>query len=181
MTIQILKWCGCIITHTLKHTHSLRVQTGIDEWVCVCVFRIFAVITRVTLSAWLTWAPYVLQRGAVPSSRTTAFTQRSPWHMRSVQTRTHTNNPRACTNTSMTSLPVCVRRAPAGSVPRWLEVLRGALRLHWGQATDVVHPDLHRRVQTLEPLHVRHHHGLLRRRQWWETNMTEFNVAFLSL
>lgn len=50
------------------------------------VCRICAVITRVTLWAWLTWEPCVHQRGAVPSLRMTGCTQLLQWHMRLVNT-----------------------------------------------------------------------------------------------
>lgn len=54
-------------------------------------------------------------------------------------------------------------RTPAGFVPWWLQVLRGAL---WGeqrQTPNVLDPHLHRRLQTVEPLHLSDHHWLL----WW--------------
>lgn len=58
-------------------------------------------------------------------------------------------------------------RSPAGIVPRWFEVLRGTLWGQQSQAAHVVHSHLHRRLQALEPLHLVHHHRLLRRREWW--------------
>lgn len=143
---------------------------GLMSRVVADVCRICAVITRVTLSAWLTWEPCVHQRGAVPSLRMMGYTPPSLWHMRLVNTHTH-EHLCALSHKLMTSLPVC--RASAGSVTWWLQVLRGAIRLHRRQAANVVHPDLHRRIQTLEPLHVRHHHRLLRWWQWWETIVFE--------
>lgn len=56
-------------------------------------------------------------------------------------------------------------RSPARPVPRRLQVLRGALRREQRQAAHVLHPHLHRRLQALEPLHLSHHHRLLRRWQ----------------
>lgn len=78
-----------------------------------------------------------------------------------ISSSTHRKNQCVLTHTFMTSLPVRSFRASAGPVSRRLQVLRGTLRLHRGQAAHVFHPDLHRCLQTLEPLYVGHNHRLL--------------------
>lgn len=57
-------------------------------------------------------------------------------------------------------------RSPVGPVPRWLQVLRGALWRQQWQAAYVFYLDVYWCLQAVEPLHLGHHHRLLRRRQW---------------